>query len=64
MHYFSNLSKNLRNLGNFEKIFENFQRISYEIFEKCILLAYFSEDLTNPALIFHAFGQKTQIVKF
>ena len=49
MHYFS------------MKFWENFQKISSENCKK-IILAYFSKNLTNNALNFCAFGQKTQFV--
>ena len=39
----------------FSKILKNFH-------QKCIILAYFSNKLTNYALILCAFGRKTQIV--
>ena len=45
-------------LGNFEKFSKNFLRK----LQKCIILANFSKDLTNYALVFRAFGRKTQIV--
>ena len=44
-------------------LFENFQKISLENCEKCIILAYFSKKLTNHALIFRAFGRKTQFAE-
>ena len=44
------------------KNFENLQKFSLENCKKCIILAYFTQNLTNPALIFRAFGRKTQIV--
>ena len=51
------------------KVFEKFSK-AFEIFfkkvsrklQKCIILAYFSNKLTNYALLFSAFGRKTQIV--
>ena len=42
------------------RIFEDFQTISYENCKKYIILAHFSKKLTNHALIFLAFGRKTQ----
>ena len=45
------------------RIFENLQKISYENCKKRIILAYFSINLTNLALIFRVFRQKTQIVR-
>ena len=49
-------------IGNFEKTFENFQNFSSENCLKCIILAYFSNKLTNYALVFCAFGRQMQIV--
>ena len=45
-----------------EKIWENFQKFSKEICEKCIILADFSNTLTTNALIFCAFGRKRQFI--
>ena len=45
---------------------ENFRKFSKNFLSKlrkCTILAYFSENLTNHALIFRAFGPKTQIVR-
>ena len=47
------------------KIWEKFRNFSKNLLRKmrkCIILAYFSKNLTNYALIFRAFGRKTQIV--
>ena len=60
---FRKFSKNV--LRKFRKMhyfrIRNF-KISQENREKCIILAYFSKNLTNHALIFGAFGRKTQFV--
>ena len=45
------------------RIFEKFQKISYENCSKCIILAYFSKNLTNHAVIFRAFAGKAQILE-
>ena len=47
-------------LGNFEKFSKIFKYFLRKL-RKCIILAYFRENLTN-ALIFRAFGRKTQII--
>ena len=44
----------LENLRKFSKIFKNFLRK----LQKCIILAYFSENLINHALNFCAFDEK------
>ena len=49
-------------LGNFEKIFENFERISSKNCEKWIILGDFSQKLRKHALIFCGFGRKRQII--
>ena len=46
--------------GEFSKIFKKFLRSLL----KCIILAYFSKDLTNHQLIFREFGGKTDCWKF
>ena len=48
--------------GPGRRIFANFQTDFLRKLRKCIILAYFSKNLTNHALIFRAFGQKTQFV--
>ena len=45
-------------LRNFSKFSENFLK---ENCEKYIILAYFSEDLTNFAVIFRQFGRKCKL---
>ena len=45
--------------GEFSKILKNFIRK----LQKFTILAYFPKMLTNPALIFHTFGRKKQIVE-
>ena len=45
--------------GEIAKIFKIFLRKLL----KCIIFACFSKKLTNHALIFRVFGQKTQIVR-
>ena len=42
---------------NLRKFSKNFLRKS----QKCIILPHFSKKLTDPDLIFRAFGQKTQL---
>ena len=42
--------------------FRKFARIFLWKVQKCIILAYFTQNFTNPALTFRAFGRKTQIV--
>ena len=56
---FDEQDNSLEILRKFSKIFEKF---SSENCLKCIILAYFSNKLTNYALIFCAFGRKTEIV--
>ena len=46
----------------FSEHFWKFWKIFFRKLLKCIILAYFSNQLTNYALIFCAFGRKTQIV--
>ena len=41
----------------------HFKQFSEENCEKCINLADFSQNLRNDALIFCAFGRRTQIVE-
>ena len=54
-------SKNFQKYSKkFQGIFENFLKISSENCKKCIILAYFSKNLTNHALIFCALGPKRQ----
>ena len=43
------------------RIFESFQKILKKL-RKCNILAYFSKNLTNHALIFRWFGRQTQFV--
>ena len=45
----------------FRKFSKRLQQNFLRKLRKCIILAYFSENLTNHALIFRAFGRKTQI---
>ena len=42
--------------------FRNFSKCFFRKLRKCIVLTYFQKNLTNNALIFCAFGRKTQIV--
>ena len=49
-------------IGNFEKSFENFQKISKENC-KNIMLAYFSKKFKKPCADFCAFGRKTQFIR-
>ena len=56
------MDENHKLMGNFEKIFEKFKKISYEICEECIILAYFSKTLTNHALNFRAFERNPESV--
>ena len=44
------------------EIWENFQKNSLKNCLKCITLAYFQKNLTNPVLLFGAFGRKLLIV--
>ena len=44
------------------EIWENFQKNSLKNCLKCITLAYFQKNLTNPVLLFRAFGRKILIV--
>ena len=47
------------------KFWENFRKFSKNFLrnlQKCIILAYFSKNLTNHSLIFCALGRKAQIV--
>ena len=46
----------------FEKVFKNITKNLLIKIRKCIILAYFSKNLTNHAFNFCAFGRKTQIV--
>ena len=48
-------------LRNFARIFESFQDFFRNLW-KCIILAYFSKNLTNHALIFCAFGRKCKLL--
>ena len=44
---------------------ENFLKFAKKFLrklQKCIILGYFSKNLTNHALVFRAFGRKTQIL--
>ena len=61
MRYFLRLWTKKKFIGNFEKIFENFEHFSLENGKKCIILAYFSNKLPNFAFILCAFGRKTPI---
>ena len=54
---------NEKYIGNFEKIFENFEKFSSENCQKCIILAYFSKHLTNHALIFARLDEKCKLWK-
>ena len=60
MRYLLRVGAKIELIGNFEKIFENFEKISKENCKKCIIFAYFSINLTNHALLFSAFGRKTK----
>ena len=65
MHYRSRMAKHGRSQNFFlggGTLLENFQTYFLIKLRKCIILAYFSKHLTNRALIFYAFGRKTQIV--
>ena len=55
---FARLDENHKLLGNFEKIFENFQKISKENCEKCIILAYFSKKFSKPCFFFAHMDEK------
>ena len=44
------------------KKFLKFEKILLRKLRKCIIFAYFTQNITNPALIFRAFGRKIQIV--
>ena len=46
-------------VDEFSKILQKF---SEEKCNKCIMLAYFKQNFTNPALSFRAFGQKIQFL--
>ena len=46
---------------NVLEILRKFSKYFLRKLRKCIILAYFSKKLTNHALIFCAFGRKTQI---
>ena len=43
--------------------FRNFRKIFVRKLRKCMILAYFSTDLTNFAVIFRAFGRKSKLWK-
>ena len=70
MHYFSIFQKNFNKpcvnffaFGRKTQIVWKFWEKLLKIFiKKCIILAYFSNQLTNYAFIFCVFGRKTQIV--
>ena len=76
MHYFSIFSKKFNKpCVNFLRVwtknakcrailrnFRKFSKISLENFEKSIILACFSKNLTSHALLLSAFGRKLQIV--
>ena len=49
--------------GQSRKKFRNFAKILFRKLPKCIILAYFTQNFTNPALIFRAFGRKTNCLK-
>ena len=62
-------SVQLYNVSAFERktqfkgnIWENCQKNFLKNCEKCIILADFRQNLANPALIFCAFGRKTQVI--
>ena len=57
--FFASLDEKHNLLESFEKIFENFHK---NIAKNALFLHIFQKELTNHALIFCAFGQKTQIV--
>ena len=54
-------TKNTIGWENFEKIFENLQKIPEENCKNGIF-AYFAKKLQNRAFNFRAFGRKTQLV--
>ena len=58
--FITKLSKNFPK--NYKKFMRKFSKMFLRKLLKCIILAYFSKTLTNDALIFCAFGRKTQIV--
>ena len=69
MHYFSIFFEKFNKpCVNFLRIWtkkqfaENFQQFYSENCLKCIILAYFSNQLTNYAFIFCAFGRKRQFI--
>ena len=61
-YFFARLDENHKFLGIFDKFWDIFKKIYLENFGKSIILAYFSKNLTNNALIFRAFERKTQII--
>ena len=60
---FKKYSKNfLKYSKNISKYFRKFLKIFLRKLQKRIVLAYFSKNLTNHALIFYAFGRKRQCI--
>ena len=57
--FFARLDGKHNLLESFDKIFENFHK---NIVKNALFLPIFQKTLTNDALIFCAFGPKTQIV--
>ena len=55
-----NSKKILKKIKNFPNIF---QKIFLRKLLKCIILAYFSENLTNHALFFCALGRKDNVLE-
>ena len=60
-YFFGCLDEKHKLLGNFEKTFENLEKLSSENCKKCIILTYFSKKLTNHSF-FCAFGRKKQFI--
>ena len=57
------MDENHKFLGIFDRFLKIYKKLYLENFEKSIILAYFSKNLTNRALIFRAFGQTRKLLR-
>ena len=60
--FFARLDEKHKLLGNFEKFSKIFKKFLKKIPKNQLIQHIFQKKLTNHALIFRAFGRKTQIV--